>query len=353
MEHGATPPPRTRRYLVCAIAISQLSSCGTALRDLTVHHAPMPLRLSCATAAVVGLRWTPFKHNIKTARYRIIRNGATIGTTTNPYFSDTSVAASTSYTYVVTAFDAAGNATPSNPLATVTAAASGNGDAPYCPSSLISSMTWNWSGGYTQANGSDLWPVTWGIDGNVYALFGDGGGFGGDNVRGRTSFGIAMITGAPPPADSSASNIYGGYRAQHPSLINGKASSIIAIGPDFYAIAGIYRSTDSMSDYPSQPSTSPNHLEIAYSLGNAYSWRDGSWTFCSADASGKRNLSGSFCPVGFVNFGAGNAEAVDDYVYLYGTDPAAHWDPDPRNPPLHTYLAVSYTHLTLPTIYSV
>jgi len=38
-----------------------------------------------------------------------------------------------------------------------------------------------------RANGSDLWPVTWGKDGNVYTFFGDGGGFGGDNQRGRVS----------------------------------------------------------------------------------------------------------------------------------------------------------------------
>ncbi len=259
--------------------------------------------------------------------------------TFDTYFSDTSVAASTPYTYVVTALDAAGNAAASDPLATTTPAASDNGDAPYCPSTLITSMTWNWSGGYTEANSSDLWSVTWGNDGNVYAFFGDGGGFGGDDHRGRTSFGISMIEGAPPPTSATASNIYGGYNSRHPSLLTGKASSIIAIGRDFYALAGIYRSTDSKAKYPTQPSGSPNHLEIAYSIGNAYSWRNSSWSFCSADAGGTKSLKGSFCPLGFVNFGRGNADAPDSYVYVFGMNPASYWSDGPRKAPLHTYLA--------------
>jgi hypothetical protein len=306
---------------------------------LEAPTAPRALQIDCATAAVVGLRWTASSDEGRVAGYRIERDGAIIGTTSHSYFSDTSVAASTRYTYVVAAFDRAGNAADSAPRTITTEAASMNGDAPVCPSRIIPSMTWNWAGGYTQPNGSDLWPVTWGMDGNIYALFGDGGGFGGDDHRGRASFGIAMMSGAPPPTDASARNIYGGYRSEHAASIGGKASSIIAVGPDFYAIAGIFRPSDSKVDYPSQPSSSPNHVEIAYSLGDAFSWRSGSWVFCGADSSGNRDLSGAFCPIGFVNFGAGNAGAPDGYVYLYGNEPAARWETGPKTTPVRTYLA--------------
>ena len=321
-------------------------------RDLEPPTAPASLQVSCATAAVVGLRWTASTDDIKVAGYRIMRDGATIATTPNAFFSDTAVAASTQYTYIVTAFDAAGNTTDSAPLTITTSPASIHGDAPVCPSTVIGSVTWNWPDAYTQANGSDLWPVTWGIDGNVYAIFGDGGGFGGDDHRGRASFGVAMLSDGPPPTATGAKNIYGGYQSEHPSLLSGKASSIIAIGPDFYAIAGIYGTTDSTAEYPDQPWSAPNHVEIAYSIGNAYSWQRAPWIFCAADASGKKDLSGAFCPMGFVNFGAGNSGAPDGYVYMYGNDPATRWDEGPRTPPALTYLArVPRAHLLTQSAY--
>src|SRR5262249_41520013 len=91
------------------------------------------------------------------------------------------------------------------------------GGAPYCNSPVLASMSWNWSQGYTQPNGSDLWPVTWGRDGRIYIFFGDGGGFGGDNYKGRTSFGIATLSASQPPDVSSARNLYGGLEGEHPS----------------------------------------------------------------------------------------------------------------------------------------
>ena len=311
----------------------------TPSADRQPPTAPESLQFSCATPAVVGLRWTAATDNLKVAGYRISRGGTVIGTTGKEFFSDTSVQASTAYTYVVTAFDAAGNTAASDPLTVTTAVASPNGDAPYCQSAVISSMSWNWWSGYTQANGSDLWPVAWGNDGNVYAFFGDGGGFGGDNNRGRTSFGITKITGEPPPTSDSATNVYGGYNAQHPAAINGKASSILALGNDFYAIGGLYRPTDTATDYPNQPSGSPNHVEIAYSIGNAYSWQESPWSFCSIERDSAGSAARSFCPSGFVSFGKGNAGALDNYVYIFGIAAASYWDTGHKIPPAHTYLA--------------
>jgi hypothetical protein len=299
---------------------------------------PAAPKIVCATAAVVGLQWQPPADSAQIAGYRISRDGTVIGTTFNTYFSDTAVDASTAYTYVISAFDGAGNSEASSPLQASTAAASAAGDAPYCASAVIAGMTWDWSSGYTQANGSDLWPVAWGDDGNVYTFFGDGGGFGGDNVRGRASFGIATISGAPPPTSATERNIYGGYQTEHPSLLAGKASAMIAVGADFYAIAGIYRPTDLKSEYPHQPSGSPNHLEIVYSSGNAYSWQDSQWSFCGMQASGEHRVSGVFCPQGFVSYGPGNAGAPDDYVYVFGMDAASNWGAH-NPPPTHTYLA--------------
>ena len=52
---------------------------------------------------------------------------------------------------------------------------------PYPPSAVIQGITGHWETHRTAAPGSDLWPVTWGPDGHLYAAWGDGGGFGGSD----------------------------------------------------------------------------------------------------------------------------------------------------------------------------
>jgi len=48
--------------------------------------------------------------------------------------------------------------------------------APYPSSPIIESVSWD-SGGINQAApGSDIWPLTWGRDGRLYTVWGDGGG---------------------------------------------------------------------------------------------------------------------------------------------------------------------------------
>jgi hypothetical protein len=193
--------------------------------------------------------------------------------------------------------------------------------APYCKSRYIDSIEFDWAGGYTEPNGSDLWPVTWGKDGNVYTFFGDGGGFGGDNRRGRVSFGVAMLTAPPPLSSTSVKNVYGGYQAVHPSTLDGKAGSIISVGNDFYTLGGLYDAHD-LQGVSGHKSGAPKRTQLGYSKGNAHSWQAASWTFCS---SGPDTPVGAFCPVGFVNYGPGNAGAPDGYVYLLGIANSRSW----------------------------
>ena len=48
---------------------------------------------------------------------------------------------------------------------------------PYPPSPVIEDVTWDIGNMLRLAPGSDLWPVTWGPDNNIYISWGDGGGF--------------------------------------------------------------------------------------------------------------------------------------------------------------------------------
>ena len=272
-----------------------------------------PLRAACATAVVVGLEWRP---EPLAFTYRVLRDGAALTTTGLSSYSDQSVQASTTYTYEVVALDLRGRELSTHSLDVTTAAASPLGDAAVCPSAFFSGMTWNWSTGVNQQNGSDLWPSTWGADGNIYTFFGDGGGFFGGDQLGRSSFGVAEITASAPDKDTAPVltpdaffNVYGGFNTSHPSTINGKVNDILAVGNDFYALGGAYQAGIDAGG----PSGAPDHYEIIYSKGNPYSWQSNysNWFFCD-DFSGAASL----CPVAFVNSGMGNQSPFDRYVYL-------------------------------------
>ena len=65
----------------------------------------------------------------------------------------------------------------------------------------ITGVTFDWTSHRTSefaspsvaAQGSDNWPTTWSNDDNQYAIWGDGGGFGGTDTDWRSSLGVARI----------------------------------------------------------------------------------------------------------------------------------------------------------------
>lgn len=62
-----------------------------------------------ATANSVALGWTASTDNVKVTGYEIYRNGAKVGTSATPGFTDTGLTEATSYKYTVRAYDAANN----------------------------------------------------------------------------------------------------------------------------------------------------------------------------------------------------------------------------------------------------
>jgi len=67
--------------------------------------------------------------------------------------------------------------------------------SPYPESDVITDIQFEWPTHTRLAPGSDNWPVTWADDNAQYTVWGDGGGFGGTNERGRSSIGVARIAG--------------------------------------------------------------------------------------------------------------------------------------------------------------
>ena len=100
---------------------------GGGSGDLEAPTAPTGLTAT-ATAGQVSLAWGTSTDNVGVTGYRVARDGttiATVGGTTRSYV-DTSVAAATTYSYVVRAFDAAGNTSdPSNTASATTPPSTG------------------------------------------------------------------------------------------------------------------------------------------------------------------------------------------------------------------------------------
>src|SRR4030067_2182120 len=72
---------------------------------------PTNLTATAASATQVNLAWTASTDNVGVTGYKIYRNGGAspIGTSPTNSYSDTSVSPSTTYTYEVSAYDAATN----------------------------------------------------------------------------------------------------------------------------------------------------------------------------------------------------------------------------------------------------
>ena len=81
------------------------------LTDQTAPTAPGSFRVTGTTINTIGLAWNASTDNVGVTAYKITRNGTLIATITPPtlVYSDTGLAAGTTYNYGVTAVDAAGN----------------------------------------------------------------------------------------------------------------------------------------------------------------------------------------------------------------------------------------------------
>jgi fibronectin type 3 domain-containing protein len=91
-----------------------------AVNDTQPPSAPENLAAGTVTAAKVPLTWSPSSDDQGVAGYRVFRGGSQVGEVTGTSFTDTTVAASTTYAYTVKAFDGGGNVSPASNQVTVT-----------------------------------------------------------------------------------------------------------------------------------------------------------------------------------------------------------------------------------------
>jgi hypothetical protein len=187
-------------------------------------------------------------------------------------------------------------------LASLAVGASAAPEPPYPHSQVLQSIAWHWETYTNAALGSDLWPVAWGPDDQLYAAWGDGGGFGGSNTDGRVALGFARIEGTPE--HWRGVNVNGGKNPEHPASFprKGKTSGVVFVDGVFYAIVNLQDG----------PWPNVNHV-LAWSTNNGATWNKAEWLFVRGE--------GSFQPATFLAFGkdyTGVPGPLAGYVYIYG-----------------------------------
>jgi chitodextrinase len=107
------------RLLVILSSVLLSSGCGSspsssspAPGDTTAPSTPANLTAVAASDTRVRLLWTASTDDVGVRGYKINRDGSQIGTSTTAVYLDTTCTATTTYTYTVAAYDAAGNTSP-------------------------------------------------------------------------------------------------------------------------------------------------------------------------------------------------------------------------------------------------
>jgi chitodextrinase len=116
------------------------SSSGTdpCAVDAQAPTTPSGLVVNAIDANSVNLAWNASTDNVGVAGYRVYRGATQVGTvTTGTGYIDNTVAASTSYSYTVRAYDAAGNLSATSTAATVATPAPSDTQAPSVPTGLV------------------------------------------------------------------------------------------------------------------------------------------------------------------------------------------------------------------------
>ena len=141
--------------------------------------------------------------------------------------------------------------------------------APYAPSKVIAGVEFDWATHQRHAPGSDNWPLTWADDGHQYAAWGDGGGFGGTNSRGRVSLGVARVEGRWN--DVRGQNVWGGVDPESPATFRGKSYGILSVDGTLY----LWWAPD--------PLPHLTETRIAWSTDRGRTWQRSDWAFTFED----------------------------------------------------------------------
>ncbi len=119
--------------------------------DITAPSVPSGLTATAASSSQINLAWTASTDDFGVTGYKIFRDGTQVGTSATPSFPDTGLTPSTTYSYTVSAYDAAGNTSNQSTAASATTNAPPDTTPPSIPTGLAASavsptqinLSWN------------------------------------------------------------------------------------------------------------------------------------------------------------------------------------------------------------------
>ncbi|MFI9383800.1 Bbp16 family capsid cement protein [Kutzneria sp. NPDC052558] len=126
--------------------------------DTQAPSVPSGLHATAHTATSVSLAWTAATDNVGVTGYRVFANGSQVGTSAGTSFTANGLTPSTTYSFTVTAQDAAGNTSPASTAASVTTDAGGNTNLALGRATAESSHTQSYgSGNAVDGNSGTYW----------------------------------------------------------------------------------------------------------------------------------------------------------------------------------------------------
>lgn len=102
---------------------SAVQATTPSLKDTTPPTVPTSLAVAGVSSSTVSLVWISSTDNVGVAGYSIFRAGVLIGTSSTASYTDPGLAPSTTYSYTVSAYDAAGNSSAQTAAVSATTAA--------------------------------------------------------------------------------------------------------------------------------------------------------------------------------------------------------------------------------------
>jgi chitodextrinase len=136
--------------------------------DTQAPTTPLGVTVGGTTAGSASLSWSPSSDNVGVTGYNVYRGGQLAGSVPGTSFTDTGLAASTAYTYTVSARDAAGNVSAASAPVTATTAAGGGNPPPSGGCTATYKAGNDWGSGFTAdvtvTSGSSAihsWKVGW------------------------------------------------------------------------------------------------------------------------------------------------------------------------------------------------
>jgi chitodextrinase len=142
-------------------------SLGAQTPDTNAPSAPSGLLVTAVTTDSVSLSWNAAIDDVAVAGYSIFRNGIQVGISQTKSFTDSALASDTTYTYSVSACDAAGNNSAQSAIviATTLVIAIGDISPPRAPANLVATavsssqinLTWSASTDDVGVTGYEVW----------------------------------------------------------------------------------------------------------------------------------------------------------------------------------------------------